>query len=341
MKAIFFFLGIGVVATIAIISMLIISHDKIDPEHAASSYLGEDIIEQVKNIVKPDNTQFPQFKTDTNNTSIDLDMLLSGGPGKDGIPALTDPVFESISDSDLGEGVLGVYVDIEGDQRFYPYTILVWHEIVNDVVGGESVAVTFCPLCGTGIVFDRDVKGDILDFGVSGFLYESNMVMYDRQTESFWSQSLGRAIVGDYLDTELDLVDMQLLTYGEVMDKFPGTKILSPDTEHARDYTFYPYGDYESNNSLFSPVSVSDDRFSLKELMYVIRVDDTSITFPLSAIMDDEVETWEYQGHSLIAKRDGGEIFVTVDGEKVPGYVEMWFSWVTGHNDDGVVWKFE
>ena len=343
MKHLIFILtiGVGIIATGAIIFLVVTYEKPLDPEQALSSYSGEDLVEQIKDVIKPENKRFPNFKTDITKTSIDLNQLLSGGPRKDGIPALDNPTFISMEDADIGDGVLGVYLDVDGDQRFYPYTILVWHEIINDVVGGRPVAVTFCPLCGTGIVYDRDIAGEVLEFGVSGFLYESNMVMYDRSTESFWSQSLGRAIVGERLDTELDIVSMQLLTYGEVTTKYPGTQILSADTGHDRDYTFYPYGDYDESTSLFSPVSVPDQRYALKELMYVFRVGDVSITFPRAAVKADVVEEWEYNGHDLAVSRDGGEIFVEVDGEVVPGYVEMWFSWVAGHSDGGVVWELE
>ena len=138
------------------------------------------------------------LSTDTGKSLIDLDLVLSGGPPKDGIPAINIPTFTGISSasSNLADDTLGLLVTADDDERFYPYNILVWHEIVNDTVGGIPVSVTFCPLCGSGIVYERVVNGQEVLFGVSGRLYESNLLMYDSATESLWSQIEGRAVIG-------------------------------------------------------------------------------------------------------------------------------------------------
>ena len=116
-------------------------------------------------------------------SSIDLSQVLNGGPGKDGIPALTNPDFVSIVDARMSSGTQVMVVEHNGEVKIYPYNILVWHEIVNDYVGGKPLAITFCPLCGSAIVFDRQLDGEVIDFGVSGFLYESNMLMYSRENQ--------------------------------------------------------------------------------------------------------------------------------------------------------------
>lgn len=215
------------------------------------------------------------LSTDTSKRSVELDELVSGGPPKDGIPALSpgDLAFGPPAMADLRDSVRGILVEFEGERRFYPFSILVWHEIANDHIGDTHFAVTFCPLCGSGIVFDREVDGRILTFGVSGLLYESNLVMFDRGTESLWSQSLGQAIAGFYTGTELEILPMQLLPFQEAREKYPDMRVLSKKTGYNKDYDRNPYSGYETSDSVYFPVSVQDSRFFAKELMYVFRLE--------------------------------------------------------------------
>jgi cytochrome c biogenesis protein CcdA len=280
-------------------------------------------------------------KTDFDKSIVDLDQILSGGPGKDGIPALVNPKFISQTQANLDDEILGVVVSVDDDTRFYPYNILVWHEIVNDSINDRDVAVTFCPLCGSAIVFDRKVDGDILEFGVSGWLFESNMVMYDKQTESFWSQARAESIVGEYAGTGLDLVYMQLMRFEELKEKYPQARVLSDDTGYKRDYSFYPYGSYDDNEDMLFPVSISDQRFKSKEVMYVVPYKDKSITFPKDNLQDGQSAFLDIDGIKLTASRDGGEIIIRNGGEPITGYYEMWFSWAIHHQEDGVVWEIK
>ncbi len=277
------------------------------------------------------------YKTDFSRTSIDLDLLLSGGVGKDGIPAIDNPEFEPIAVSSISSSTLGVYVENNGDERFYPYNILVWHEIVNDEIGGKKVAVTFCPLCGSAVVFDPTVNGKTLMFGVSGLLHESNLVMYDRQTESFWSQSTGESIVGEHLGIKLNLVAFKLITLEQAKRKHPNTQIMTTNTGYSRNYSSTPYGNYNENEELFFPVSNKDARYPTKEIFYVIRRGDNTI-----AIRKDGVAV-DTQFHNdelgLTITNDDGELEVTnTQDEVVPGYFEMWFSWVNHNTSDSLVW---
>jgi hypothetical protein len=285
-------------------------------------------------------TRFGGFKTNLNKRSIDLNLILDGGPGKDGIPAINNPKFISVSEAKTKDDVLGVLVDIKGKKRYYPYNILVWHEIVNDSFNGMDIVVTFCPLCGSAIVFNAHLEGERLQFGVSGKLYESNMLMYDKKTESLWSQSRGEGVVGDYTDIKLDLVHMQLIPFSELKAKYPETKILSEKTGYARDYSLYPYGDYESTDRLYFPVSVQDTRFQAKEIMYVFNLYDKSVAFPADKLGETRVEK-AIKGKAVAVERQGGEINVYVDGKILPGYYEMWFSWATHHQKNGIVWKMK
>jgi hypothetical protein len=175
---------------------------------------------------------------------------------------------------------------------------------------------------------------------VSGLLHESNLLMYDRGTESLWSQSRGEAVIGERTGDVLDLVFQQHLTFDEVRALYPDALILSKDTGHSRDYDRNPYAGYEEDEDTFFPVSVDDQRFFSKELMWSFRVGDAYVAFPYEQL-GDETLTKEIEGSEVVIGRDGSAVVVTVDGEPVPGYMEMWFSWATQHQEDGVVWELE
>lgn len=283
-----------------------------------------------------------QFSTDFSKHSVDYSLLLSGGPDKDGIPALSNPEFTTLDDASFDDEVLGILVSIGDEKRFYPYSILVWHEIVNDTIDDTHFAVTFCPLCGSAIVFDRNINGTIVEFGVSGMLFESNMVMYDRVTESLWSQARGESIAGDYTGTRLDLVSMQLLSFEELQQKHPDAKVLSKKTGYFRNYNFYPYGDYDESGELFFPVSIHDTRLPLKELLVVVPTETTSIAIPLNDIAVNSVTSHSLEtGENILIKETSGEIEIAVNSTPSPYYIEMWFSWAQHHQDDGVVVRLD
>ena len=279
-----------------------------------------------------------QFDTDFSNSSLDnFSEVISGGPPKDGIPAISNPKFELITTTSIADNVQAIYVNIDDQEKVYPYNILVHHEIVNDEVGGKKIAATFCPLCGTGIVYDRKVDDRTLEFGVSGFLRESNMIMYDRQTESLWQQTTGESFVGQLNTKKLELIPFQLLSIREIKDKFPNSQIMSTNTGHSRDYERNPYGSYDENDQfIFSP-SMLDERYPAKELFYVVRANEKSVALKFKDM--GESAQFNQNGINLTAQKDGSEITVFQNGEVLPGYYEMWFSWASWHQDDGLVWQ--
>ena len=286
-------------------------------------------------------TTFSHFglRTNTEKANIPLEEVLSGGPGKDGIPAINEPKFVSIEDADVGDGVLGVLVTSNEKKRYYPYNILVWHEIVNDSIDDTHFAVTFCPLCGSAIVFNREVDEEILTFGVSGLLWESNLLMYDTKTESLWSQAKNEAVIGEYAGTKLSLIDMRLLEFSKLKRFHPDARVLSRDTGFVRMYNVEPYSGYGLTDETYFPVSVSDTRFPPKQIMYVVPFEGKSYAFP-EADLDDSSE-FATDMAVLRAKRLQDGLEVTRDEEVLPGYYEMWFSWATQHQDNGVVWPIE
>lgn len=186
-------------------------------------------------------------QTDFTKTTIEFREILSGGPPKDGIPSIDSPRFAALKEaSALAETEPVIGFEINGDARAYPLRILIWHEIANDVVGGVPVSVTYCPLCNSAIVFDRRVGGAVLDFGTTGKLRNSDLVMYDRQTESWWQQFTGTAIVGKYTGTELKVVPARLESFESFKSRHPGGTVLVPEKTDARDYGRNPYAGYDS-----------------------------------------------------------------------------------------------
>lgn len=187
--------------------------------------------------------------TDFSRHSVPYAEIISGGPPRDGIPPIDDPRLapaDAVDDVAPTEPVIGLIIN--GDARAYPLRVLHWHEIVNDIVGGVPVAVTYCPLCNTSVVFDRRVDGRVLDFGTTGKLRHSDLVMYDRQTESWWQQFGGQAIVGEMTGTVLDIIPSRLESFERFKARAPAdAKVLIPTDPGAREYSRNPYPGYDTS----------------------------------------------------------------------------------------------
>ncbi len=192
-----------------------------------------------------------EFKTDFSKHSVPYSEILSGGPPKDGIPAIDDPKFVSLQEADtwLKPVEPVILLQIGDDVRAYPIQILIWHEIANDLVGGVPVAVTFCPLCNTAIVFERKVDGRVLDFGTTGRLRYSNLIMYDREVESWWQQASGDAIAGEYTGKQLKFLPASIIAWADFKANYPNGKVLSRDTGFDRAYGRNPYYGYDDVNN--------------------------------------------------------------------------------------------
>jgi hypothetical protein len=188
-----------------------------------------------------------EFTTDFSKRSVPFSEILSGGPPKDGIPAIDAPQFVSVAEADswLKAREPVVLVRVGEDARAYPLQILTWHEIVNDVLGGEPLTVTFCPLCNTAIAFRRTVGERVLDFGTTGRLRYSNLIMYDRQTETWWQQGDGRAIVGMLTGTQLEFHPAVIIAWADFKAAHPEGQVLSRETGFGRDYGRNPYLGYD------------------------------------------------------------------------------------------------
>jgi len=184
--------------------------------------------------------------TDFGRHTVDLGEIVSGGVGKDQIPAIDDPVFEPAdATSRLAPEEPVISLAINGKAKAYPLRILIWHEIVNDALAGVPVAVTYCPLCNAAIVFDRRLGERVLDFGTTGKLRHSDLVMYDRQTESWWQQFLGEAIVGELTGSRLKILPARLDSWARFQARFPDGDVLVPNDPRMRPYGSNPYVGYD------------------------------------------------------------------------------------------------
>ena len=200
----------------------------------------------------PEYWKYEWPKTDFSKHSVELGEIMSGGPPKDGIPSIDDPKFVPVSEmTELGESEPVIGLAIGGEARAYPLRILTWHEIVNDTLGGVPVAVTYCPLCNAAIVFDRRVEGRAVEFGTTGKLRKSDLVMYDRETESWWQQFQGEAIVGARTGTRLEILPARLESWARFKARHPEGQVLVPNLPGARNYGANPYVGYDGTRVPF------------------------------------------------------------------------------------------
>ena len=266
-------------------------------------------------MANPSSWRFEWPHTDFTKTSIDFDEILSGGPPKDGIPSIDNPKFVPVSEmADLGprEPVIGLVIN--GDARAYPLRILTWHEICNDVVGGVPVLVTYCPLCNSAIVYDRRVDGVATEFGVSGKLRNSDMVMYDRNTESWWQQFLGVGIVGEQTGKELRMLPSRLESWERFAARHPDGQVLVPNNPNLRPYGRNPYVGYDSSRQPF--LYRGEYPEGIAPLARVIAVEDEAWALDLlrekgRIEAGDLVLTWEAGQNSALDTRtisDGREV---------------------------------
>ncbi len=243
------------------------------------------------------------WKTDFTRASIDFTELQSGGPPKDGIPAIDAPVGESL---EAARGWLAgtapvIALEVNGQGRAYPLAILIWHEIVNDTLNGEPVVVTFCPLCNTALVFERTLDGTIHDFGTTGKLRFSDLVMYDRQTESWWQQATGQAIVGELTGSKLEFLPAQITSLDAFAATWPDGDVLSRQTGNQRDYGRNPYPGYDTADERpFLYEGTIDGRIAPKERVVTVGEGTDAIAFAWSDLAAAGAATATVAGEPIV-----------------------------------------
>lgn len=272
------------------------------------------------------------WKTDFSITNIDLARVLSGGPPRDGIPSIDDPQFVGLDDyKDLVDTEPVIGLSINGEAKAYPIRVLTWHEIVNDRIGGVPVAVTYCPLCNSSIVFERVVDGKAVTFGTTGKLKDSNLIMYDRGGDNWWQQFTGEAIAGEATGKKLKLVPSRLQSFAEFKAENPNGTVLVPNSNNLRDYGRNPYVGYDLSGAPFLYNGQLPDYINPMERVVIARRSgEKPIIVTMQKITEEGV--FNTQGHAFawqagqnsaldqadITKgRDVGTILVQKDGKDV------------------------
>ena len=282
----------------------------------------------------------PSNGFDLSNATLPREEILHGGPPRDGIPALSDPKLIPALDAEFLEPTDRVVgITLKNQSRAYPIAILNWHEIVNDEIDGRRFAITYCPLCGTAVAFDATIDGQPTDFGVSGLLYNSDVLLYDRDTESLWSQILGESISGERVGKSLTAIPISHTTWRDWLEQHPETLVLSDDTGFSRDYQRDPYAGYEeSRYTYFAVNNEAPDSYHPKEIVLGLGIDGLYKAYPFIEL--------DKQGKSRFSDTVNGKRFdfiwdsanrsVTVtdaDGRAVAGIQGFWFAWFAFHPD--------
>lgn len=273
---------------------------------------------------------------DLHDSRVPSAEIVSGGPPKDGIPAILSPKLVPASEASfLGDADRVVGVVGDGEAKAYPIRILNWHEVVNDTVGTRPVAVTYCPLTASAVVFEREAGGRVLTFGVSGLLFQSNVLLYDQQSESLWSQLGGVAIAGSSVDTTLHPVVSLETTWEAWRRTHPDTLVLSAETGFGRDYDRDPYAEYHRAPWAMFETRGADARLAMKAKVVGLRLGEESAAYSLDELADagsieDRVAgvpiriVYDRAAHAAFVER-------TDSGERLPGVVVYWFAWTAFH----------
>jgi hypothetical protein len=275
---------------------------------------------------------------DLSNTSVPAEEIHPGGPPRDGISSIDNPKFISADKAGgLSDGEQVLSLTLNGVTRAYPISILNWHELVNDEIAGQPVVISFCPLCGTGMAFSSEVKGKRLEFGVSGLLYNSDVLLYDRTTDSLWSQIKSEAVSGPLIGEKLELLPLIQMTWSSWKARYPEGEVLSRDTGYLRNYNSNPYGRYDESPVIYFPVEFLSRAYHPKERVLGIEVEGKYKAYPfaeLSKYGGSELKD-HFNGNDLLIRFDTssrtGEVIDEKTGRTKPAVNAFWFAWYTFH----------
>lgn len=276
------------------------------------------------------------------NSLVPVEQIFHGGPPKDGIPAIDNPEFITVRQAGFlkpEDRVLGATYN--GISRAYPVRILNYHEIVNDEFQGQAVVITYCPLCGTGMAFDADVSGQTRSFGVSGLLYNSDMLLYDRESGSLWSQLMKQAISGPLKGEKLQQIPLAHTSWRDWKNQHPQTRVLSTRTGYSRDYTRTPYPGYSSSNVIMFPVNYQAAQYHPKEQVLGIEIGTTFKAYPFSelakydgSVLHDIVAGQKLEVQFDLLNRTGK--ILDENRKEIPTVISFWFAWVAFHPESEI-----
>ena len=273
------------------------------------------------------------FKLTQADSDVPFESLMQACPARDCIPSIDQAVFISTDEVEyLREDDLVLTLTYNGITRAYPARILDHHEIVNDRFGPDPVAITYCPLCGSGLAFDRRQAGQVLDFGVSALLHNSDLVMYDRQTESLWQQITGEAFAGKLRGGQLRTLPLSMVTWKEWRQQYPDAQVLTVEGIHSDRYQKDAYAEYAENERLYMPVSATDARLHPKRVIYGMEIGERALAVDAGWLAKQRHWSNEYEGKKLLLSlRAGGEVEASLDGEPIIIHRMYWFAWYSFH----------
>lgn len=277
---------------------------------------------------------------------VPADLIQHGGPPRDGIPAINSPRFIAAANADFlkpSDRVLGISID--GDSKAYPVRILNYHEVVNDWFNEQPVAITYCPLCGSGVAFSARIADKELSFGVSGLLYNSDVLLYDRETMSLWSQIAGKAVNGPLKGSDLQQIPVRHTSWQDWRQRNPDTLVMSTQTGFARiNYHRDPYADYRDTNRLWFAVGNTDRRLSNKAWVLGVVADDRSKAYPLRALKEAESPLHDQIGGVPVTiqfdNKHQTAIATDQEGNHLESIQLYWFAWAAFHPDTAI-WKHD
>jgi len=281
-----------------------------------------------------------QKSDEKNKHIIPIKEIIDSGLSKDAIPSIDNPKFLAAGQAALKDSEMGIAVELGGVSRFYPFQILVWHEVVNDSIAGRCIIVTYCPLCYSGVVFEALVNGECVEFGTSGKLWNSNLIMYDRKTGGLWSQILGKAVVGKMAGARLRVITSNIVAFGGWKKLHPKGEVLSRDSGSKRDYGRDPYGSYYTTPGLYFPVNKKDNRLKEKTLVLGVMVAGEAKAYPYDTVKKRQKIEDSLAGIHIIAEYNQTLDTVIVykkkqngDKEELESLTTFWFSWAAAHPD--------
>jgi hypothetical protein len=267
--------------------------------------------------------------------SIRLSSLQQGCSARDCIPSIDDPEFVRAADAThVADQDVVIAIAWHGEYRAYPARILDQHEIVNDTIAGTPIAITYCPLCGSAVGVHREIAGTVTELGVSGLLYNSDLVFYDRQTETLWDQIEATGIVGPLTGEKLALVPLTMTRWSRWRDAHPDTLVLSAETGFGRDYSGDHYASYRNSDELMFPVSNESKRIKPKAVVFGFDIDGTSVAYAEDLLLKNGSYSHELDGSAVTVTLadDGSVLLELVDsGETYEPIQLFWFAWYTFH----------
>lgn len=273
------------------------------------------------------------FKFTQADSEVPFDALMQACPARDCIQSIDQPLFVATAEVGfLRDDDLVLTLTHNGVTRAYPTRILDHHEIVNDMFGPDPVAITYCPLCGSGLAFDRRQGAQVLDFGVSSLLHNSDLVMYDRQTESLWQQITGKAFAGKSRGSQLRTLPLSMITWENWRQQYPDAQVLSVNEIQSERYMKDAYADYAESERLYMPVSATDARLHPKKVIYGLEIGERALAIDSKWLLKQGGWSNDYENKKLLLTMDEfGEVTALLDDEQIAVHRMYWFAWFSFH----------